>query len=69
MRRQLEVRTRRFELLEAKLMQLSPLRILERGYAIVTQESGAVITSSEAAPPGTAIGVRLAKGRLKARVE
>ena len=56
------------EQLAAKLSQLSPLRILERGYAIVTNESGAIVKESTAAPEGAAIQVRLAKGRLDANV-
>jgi exodeoxyribonuclease VII large subunit len=56
------------EQLAAKLSQLSPLRILERGYAIVTNESGAIVKESAAAPEGAAIQVRLAKGRLDANV-
>jgi exodeoxyribonuclease VII large subunit len=56
------------EQLSAKLSQLSPLLILDRGYAIVTNESGAIVKSSADAPPASAIQVRLAKGRLDATV-
>lgn len=59
----------RAEQLAAHLSQLSPLRILERGYAIVTGPEGAIVTRSSAAPPGSEIRVRLAEGRLEARVE
>jgi exodeoxyribonuclease VII large subunit len=52
----------------AKLEQLSPLRILERGYAIVSNESG-IVKDAAAAPPGSAIHVRLAKGELEAAVK
>ncbi|HEY1341969.1 MAG TPA: exodeoxyribonuclease VII large subunit [Bryobacteraceae bacterium] len=52
----------------AKLSQLSPLRILERGYAIVSNERG-ILKDSAAAPAGSGIHVRLAKGELDARVE
>jgi exodeoxyribonuclease VII large subunit len=55
------------ERLEAKLSQLSPLGILERGYAIVSNESG-IVTDAAAAPTGSAIQVRLARGRLAAEV-
>jgi exodeoxyribonuclease VII large subunit len=54
--------------LAAHLSQLSPLRILERGYAIVSNQSG-VIKDSAQSPPGSAIHVRLAKGELDATVE
>jgi exodeoxyribonuclease VII large subunit len=52
----------------AKLEQLSPLNILQRGYAIVSSESG-ILKDAAAAPPGSAIHVRLAKGELDATVE
>ena len=56
------------EQLTAQLSQLSPLGILERGYAIVTNESGAIVTENQVAPAASAIHVRLAKGRLDAKV-
>jgi exodeoxyribonuclease VII large subunit len=68
MRLQLARRRGRLESLEAKLSQLSPLTILNRGYAIVTAESGHILMDSAAAPPGSSIGVRLARGRLRAEV-
>ena len=54
--------------LEAKLSQLSPLRILERGYAIVMNERG-IVKDAASAPPGSAIHVRLATGALDATVQ
>ena len=51
----------------AKLSQLSPLRILERGYAIVSTEAG-ILKDAAAAPPRTGIHVRLATGELDATV-
>ena len=53
--------------LAAKLSQLSPLGILDRGYAIVSTEAG-IVKDAAAAPPGTGIHVRLAKGELDASV-
>jgi len=51
------------------LQVASPLATLERGYAIVTRAAdGAVIIDAAAAPPGTDIEARLARGTLKARV-
>jgi exodeoxyribonuclease VII large subunit len=58
----------RLDRLDAKLSQLSPLRILERGYAIVSNESG-ILKDSAAAPGGSQIHVRLAKGELDAVVK
>ena len=53
--------------LEAHLAQLSPLKILDRGYAIVEHEGRVVKTPAEA-PAESEIGIRLAGGRIKARV-
>jgi exodeoxyribonuclease VII large subunit len=53
--------------LEAHLAQLSPLKILDRGYAIVERE-GQIVKSPADAPPESEVAVRLAGGRLKARV-
>jgi len=58
----------RFEPLAAQLTQLSPLRVLERGYALVQDEAGSILKDAAAAPPDSRIRVRLARGRLKARV-
>jgi len=58
----------RLEALAAKLSQLSPLRILERGYAIVTNEGGKIVTTSRDAPAGSEVKVRLAEGGLEAQV-
>ncbi len=64
----LTARRRRMEQLAAKLSQLSPLLVLERGYAIVSRE-GRVLTDAGQAPPSSHIHVRLAKGELDAAVE
>lgn len=79
-RRAVETRLQRFDIrlrlarsrgaleqLAAKLSQLSPLRVLERGYAIVSNESG-IVKDSAAAPPESRIHVRLASGSLDAVV-
>jgi exodeoxyribonuclease VII large subunit len=57
--------------LEAHLEQLSPLKILERGYALVTRKDeheGKLVKSPEDAPVGSEVRVRLAKGELTAKV-
>jgi exodeoxyribonuclease VII large subunit len=51
----------------AKLGELSPLRILERGYAIVSNETG-ILKDAANAPEGSQIRVRLARGALDAAV-
>ncbi|MBZ5608626.1 MAG: exodeoxyribonuclease VII large subunit [Acidobacteriia bacterium] len=52
----------------AHLRQLSPLKILDRGYAIVTDASGSVVKDAAQTPAGSAIAVRLARGRIAAKV-
>jgi len=56
------------ESLAAQLAQLSPLEVLERGYAIVQNELGRIVKDSAEAPVDSAVRIRLARGRLKARV-
>jgi exodeoxyribonuclease VII large subunit len=51
------------------LSAVSPLATLERGYAIVSVEGGAILRNAEDAKPGTLVEARLAQGRLRARVE
>jgi exodeoxyribonuclease VII large subunit len=68
MRMRLARRRGAWEQLAAKLGQLSPLRILERGYAIVSNEGG-ILKDAAAAPPDSRIQVRLAQGKLQAVVE
>lgn len=58
----------RIEPLRAQLEQLSPLKILERGYAIVSAADGAVVKSPAQAPPGSDVSIRIAEGRLSARI-
>jgi len=52
----------------AQLDALSPLKVLERGYAIVSNRSG-IVKDAAAAPAASRIHVRLAKGELDAVVE
>ena len=67
MRTRLLRRRSRLEQLSAKLSQLSPLRILDRGYAIVSNQTG-IVTDPSQAPPESSIRVRVAKGSLHATV-
>ncbi len=53
--------------LEAHLEQLSPLKILDRGYAIVERD-GKLVKSPADAPVGSDVRVRLARGELAAKV-
>ena len=51
-----------------KLDALSPLRVLERGYAVVTGPGGQVVTDAREVATGDELGVRLCRGRLRAQV-
>jgi len=48
---------------------LGPPATLERGYAIVQDTDGAVVRDAAAVAVTDRVGVRLARGRLVARVE
>jgi exodeoxyribonuclease VII large subunit len=52
-----------------RLRVLGPGATLERGYAIVQDDAGAVVREAGAIAVGQRVGVRLAAGRLGARVE
>jgi exodeoxyribonuclease VII large subunit len=53
--------------LSAHLAQLSPLKILDRGYAIVERE-GKIVKSPADAPVGSEVRLRLAVGELAAKI-
>ena len=48
----------------ARVVALSPQATLERGYAVVQDEDGAVVRDADAVDPGTDLQVRLARGVL-----
>ena len=50
----------------ARVRALSPAATLERGYAVVQDESGAVLRSVAATSIGATIAIRLADGRVGA---
>ena len=53
-----------------RLTALSPEGVLARGYSITQDaESGAVVLSASSTAPGRRLSIRLARGRLGARVE
>ncbi len=53
--------------LEAHLAQLSPLKILDRGYAIVERD-GKLVKAPEEVPKGSNVRVRVAQGEFRAKV-
>jgi exodeoxyribonuclease VII large subunit len=58
-----------FERLVLQLEERSPLRVLDRGYAIIYDAAGNVVRSAEQVATGNEISVRLARGRLIADVK
>jgi exodeoxyribonuclease VII large subunit len=67
-RRRLHEGGRRFGALGARLEALSPLKVLERGYAIA-QAGGHVLGDARQVEPGASLTVRLRRGALGCRVE
>ena len=59
----------RMQTVLGRLNAISPLATLERGYSLVTDESGAVVTQSKQVQVGSRIDVQLAQGALDCRVE
>jgi exodeoxyribonuclease VII large subunit len=55
--------------LEAQLAALSPLAILERGYALIQDSEGNVVRDAGKVYSGQGVVARLARGRFRARVE
>jgi exodeoxyribonuclease VII large subunit len=67
--KQLDEAKKRLGLAAASLDALSPLAVLQRGYAIAQSEDGRLLRDAESVSIGDSIRVRLAKGTLSARVE
>jgi exodeoxyribonuclease VII large subunit len=59
----------RFERVRLLLDERDPLKLLERGYAIVYDPAGDVLRSLDQVALGDPISVRLARGELQARVD
>ncbi len=58
----------RVERLETALQSLSPLAILDRGYALVFDSQGKLLKDADAAKIGDEISARLARGQIQATV-
>ena len=54
---------------KAALDALSPLKVLSRGYSVMTDGAGRVVRGSDEVAVGDAVHVRLARGELDCRVE
>ncbi len=60
---------KRLALAAASLDALSPLAVLQRGYAIAQRPDGTLLRDADSVAVGDSISVRLAKGKLTASVE
>lgn len=61
---------KRFASLATRLDSISPLRVLERGYAVVTSAGdGRAVSDAQRVEIGELLDIRLARGRLRARTE
>jgi exodeoxyribonuclease VII large subunit len=69
MERLSRVKRERLERLLVQLEERSPLKVLERGYSIVTDASGAVLRDSNAVSLGDTISIQLYKGKLTTEVK
>jgi exodeoxyribonuclease VII large subunit len=69
MRLALDSRQKKLLPLVRTLNAVSPLATLDRGYAIVSAEGGEILRNAADAKPGTLIDARLARGKIRARVE
>ena len=60
----------KLEILTEKLIANSPLEILKKGYAVVTdKKSGKVLVSTEPVETGDEVHIRLYKGEMDAEVK
>ena len=57
------------ERLTAKLEELSPMKILDRGYALVFDASGTLIKDASRLQPGDVITAKVARGTIEAEVK
>jgi exodeoxyribonuclease VII large subunit len=55
--------------LDARLHSLSPLAVLDRGYALVLTAEGGLIRSATQVTPGDKLTTRLSDGAFTSRVE
>jgi len=62
-------RRSRLEQIEHQLKALSPVSILERGYALVFDSSGKLVKNSAQVEVGDEVSARLARGSLIAKIE
>lgn len=57
----------KLSVLDGHLAQLSPLKILDRGYAIVEKDD-IIVKAPDDAPPDSEVSIRISQGRLRGRI-
>ena len=67
--RLLRLKREHLDRLRLQLEERSPMRALERGYAIATDAAGNVLRSADQVAIGDAVTVQLARGRLRTEVK
>ena len=65
----LNVKQDKLKSLMGLLNSLSPLKVLERGYAIVTADDGEVVTESKSLKEDQSLSLRLFKGEAVVEVK
>ncbi|MDF5733039.1 MAG: exodeoxyribonuclease VII large subunit [Rhizonema sp. PD38] len=66
--RRLQQATQHLDLLQEKLVSLDPKAVLQRGYAVVRQENGAIARSADELSLGEELLVQLGQGEVKVKV-
>ena len=69
MEHQLHTGTSALRALDARLHSLSPLAVLDRGYALVFNEEGDLVRTAAAAKPGALLTTRVADGTFTSEVK
>jgi exodeoxyribonuclease VII large subunit len=69
MERTIHAEKTRLQALDARLHSLSPLAVLERGYAMVLDEQGVLIRSAQRVIAGERVFTRMSDGVFTSRVE
>lgn len=65
---ELSLKRQELALLAGSLDALSPLKVLSRGYAVVSDSRGRLVRDAEELSPGDRVSLRLARGEAKAEI-